>query len=185
MPPRSQENAAAAPRASFSPRKGSAMEQTKREILPIKEQIARHRWKLDNRSIPMGIGCAEVSEYYGQGSEGSDLLLRCYEEGFRYFDTSRSYGNSELVVGEFLRQIDRKKTGRIRVATSDGLEQVIILGGGALRESASEFRREVEAAKVEISRILEKSRLGREKDAPVARAYQEALEKKKTDQGGK
>ena len=108
MPPRSQENAAAAPRASFSPRKGSAMEQTKREILPIKEQIARHRWKLDNRSIPMGIGCAEVSEYYGQGSEGSDLLLRCYEEGFRYFDTSRSYGNSELVVGEFLRQIDRK-----------------------------------------------------------------------------
>ena len=71
------------------------------------------------------------------------------------------------------------------MATSDGLEQVIILGGGALRESASEFRREVEAAKVEISRILEKSRLGREKDAPVARAYQEALEKKKTYQGGK
>jgi predicted RNA-binding protein with PIN domain len=73
----------------------------------------------------------------------------------------------------------------VRVATSDGLEQVIILGGGALRESASEFRREVEAARVEISRILEKSRMGREKDAPVARAYQEALEKKKTDQGGK
>ena len=88
-------------------------------------------------------------------------------------------------IEKTIRQIDRKKTGRIRVATSDGLEQVIILGGGALRESASEFRREVEAARVEISRILEKSRLGREKDAPVARAYQEALEKKKTDQGGK
>ena len=88
-------------------------------------------------------------------------------------------------IEKTIRQIDRKKTGRIRVATSDGLEQVIILGGGALRESASEFRREVEAARVEISRILEKSRLGREKDAPVARAYQEALEKKKTDQDGK
>ena len=88
-------------------------------------------------------------------------------------------------IEKTIRQIDRKKTGRIRVATSDGLEQVIILGGGALRESASEFRREVEAARVEISRILEKSQLGREKDAPVARAYQEALEKKKTDQGGK
>ena len=84
------------------------MEQTARDRLPIKEQIARHRWKLDNRSIPMGIGCAEVSEYYGKGSEGADLLLRCYDEGFRYFDTSRSYGNSELVVGQFLRQIDRK-----------------------------------------------------------------------------
>ena len=87
-------------------------------------------------------------------------------------------------IEKTIRQIDRKKTGRIRVATSDGLEQVIILGGGALRESASEFRREVEAARVEISRILEKSRMGREKDAPVARAYQEALEKKKTDRGG-
>ncbi len=108
MPQRSQEYTAAAIRARFSPQKGSAMEQTKREILPIKEKIARHRWKLDNRSIPMGIGCAEVSEYYGKGSEGSDLLLRCYDEGFRYFDTSRSYGNSELVVGDFLRQIDRK-----------------------------------------------------------------------------
>ncbi len=108
MPQRRQRERSGGAHASFSPRKGNAMEQTKREILPIKEQIARHRWKLDNRSIPMGIGCAEVSEYYGKGSEGSDLLLRCYEEGFRYFDTSRSYGNSELVVGEFLRQIDRK-----------------------------------------------------------------------------
>ncbi|MBR5231866.1 MAG: TetM/TetW/TetO/TetS family tetracycline resistance ribosomal protection protein [Clostridia bacterium] len=43
---------------------------------------------------------------------------------------------------------------RVRVATSDGLEQRIILGAGALRVTAQEFRREVEAAQVEIERIL-------------------------------
>ncbi len=38
------------------------------------------------------------------------------------------------------------KDRRIRVATSDGLEQVIILGHGALRLSASAFREEVDQA---------------------------------------
>jgi len=38
---------------------------------------------------------------------------------------------------------DLAKTHRVRVATSDGLEQVIILGAGALRVSARSFRDEV------------------------------------------
>jgi len=36
------------------------------------------------------------------------LLERCYAAGFRYYDTSRAYGESERVVGQFLRRIDRK-----------------------------------------------------------------------------
>ena len=43
-----------------------------------------------------------------RGKEGVRLLDRTYEEGFRYYDTSRSYADSELVVGEFLKHIDRK-----------------------------------------------------------------------------
>ena len=35
------------------------------------------------------------------------------------------------------------KKHRVRVATSDGLEQIIILGGGAQRVSASEFEAEI------------------------------------------
>lgn len=81
-------------------------------------------------------------------------------------------------IEKTIRQIARKKESRIRVATSDGLEQVIILGGGALRVSAEELRKEVEAAKIEIGRILESSRQGKEKSPALARAYQEALERK-------
>ena len=46
------------------------------------------------------------------------------------------------------------KKHRVRVATSDGLEQVIILGHGALRLSAQNFRREVEAAEAAIRSFL-------------------------------
>ena len=44
---------------------------------------------------------------------------------------------------------------RVRVATSDGLEQVIIMGGGAMRVSSSEFLREIEAAEKAVREYLE------------------------------
>lgn len=44
---------------------------------------------------------------------------------------------------------------RVRVATSDGLEQVIILGHGALRLSARAFKTEVEQAQGNISRLID------------------------------
>ena len=47
-----------------------------------------------------------------------------------------------------------RKEHRVRVATSDALEQLIILGHGALRVSARAFRQEVEQVQGEISRLL-------------------------------
>ena len=50
---------------------------------------------------------------------------------------------------------DIGKKHKVRVATSDGLEQAIILGNGALRVPASEFHREVEQADAEIRQLLD------------------------------
>lgn len=47
------------------------------------------------------------------------------------------------------------KENRVRVATSDGTEQMIILGNGAERVSAAEFRLEVEAVEKKIREIIE------------------------------
>ena len=47
------------------------------------------------------------------------------------------------------------KGRRVRVATSDGMEQVIILGHGALRVSARMFQEEVQEAEKEIRRYLQ------------------------------
>ncbi len=46
---------------------------------------------------------------------------------------------------------------RVRVATSDGPEQLIILGHGALRVSASAFHEEVQAAQAQITAALERN----------------------------
>lgn len=61
---------------------------------------------------------------------------------------------------------DLGKNHKVRVATSDGLEQMIILGHGALRLSARAFRQEVEQTQGELTRLIaEFNRRGREKDA--------------------
>lgn len=70
------------------------------------------------------------------------------------------------------------KGRRVRVATSDALEQVIILGGGALRVSAKEFRAEVEAARIEIAEILRRNNSARDGGSNVERAMRAAMEKK-------
>lgn len=44
---------------------------------------------------------------------------------------------------------------RVRVVSSDGAEQIIILGNGALRVSAQAFQREVRAVESEIREYLE------------------------------
>ena len=47
------------------------------------------------------------------------------------------------------------KGRRVRVATSDGMEQIIILGHGALRVSARMFHQEVQEAEKEIRKYLQ------------------------------
>ena len=55
------------------------------------------------------------------------------------------------------------KKHRVRVATSDGLEQMVILGHGALRISARAFKLEVEQAEGQISELIaENNRQGRD-----------------------
>ena len=52
-----------------------------------------------------------------------------------------------------------QKEHRVRVATSDNLEQLIVLGHGALRLSAEAFHAEVEEARGQISELVRQSNL--------------------------
>ena len=52
----------------------------------------------------------------------------------------------------------KKETGLVRVATSDGLEQLIVLGRGALRVPARAFREEVDRACGELNELMEAMR---------------------------
>lgn len=92
---------------------------------------------------------------------------------------TREAETADNYIEKTIREIARKRDSRVRVATSDGLEQVIILGGGAIRVSAREFRDEVERTKVEIAAILEKNNLHPKEVSAGALAMQKALEAKK------
>ena len=67
---------------------------------------------------------------------------------------------------------------RVRVATSDGPEQLIILGHGALRMSASNFREEIEQVEGQISRLLNANNQNN-RTGNVRAAMEKAREKEK------
>ena len=68
---------------------------------------------------------------------------------------------------------------RVRVATSDGPEQLIILGHGALRMSASHFREEMEQVEGQITRLLDANNQNT-RTGNVRAAMERAREKEKS-----
>lgn len=70
------------------------------------------------------------------------------------------------------------KKHRVKVATSDGVEQLIILGHGALRLSAAMFRAEVERVNGEISAILSRNNR-RDQAQPLKHAMDRAKRQNK------
>jgi len=78
----------------------------------MKDRIDNYAWRHNGRTLRIGIG----GGWFGRDTEVTmatlnrdrDFLLNCYDAGFRYFDTSNSYGESELVYGAFIKEIDRK-----------------------------------------------------------------------------
>ncbi len=59
---------------------------------------------------------------------------------------------ADMYIEKVTNEIGRNH--RVRVATSDGLEQLIIIGHGALRVSAAEFKKEVESVERSIREYL-------------------------------
>ncbi len=60
---------------------------------------------------------------------------------------------ADMYIEKITRTLGKKH--RVRVATSDNLEQIIILGSGAVRVSAEEFLKEVEETENKIKKFLE------------------------------
>ena len=92
----------------------------------------------DAYKVPHGTG--EVSRYHNI-----------------YIVYTREAETADMYIEKTTYQLAKQR--RVRVVTSDGAEQLIILGHGALRVSARSFREEVERTNGEIRRILEENRL--------------------------
>ena len=77
----------------------------------------------------------------------------------RYGDLTVVYTKEAETADMYIEKVTRElgRRHRVRVATSDGLEQIIILSHGALRVPASEFHEEVAAAEAAIRELLGKN----------------------------
>lgn len=75
----------------------------------------------------------------------------------RYGDVTVVYTKHAETADNYIERAahDLAPKNRVRVATSDGTEQIIILGQGAFRVSAREFKLEVDEVMANIRRILE------------------------------
>ncbi len=99
-----------------------------------------------------------------QGFAGGELILvfDAYKVKGRHRDVEK-YCNINLVYTKesetadtYIERVSHElsKNHRVRVATSDGVEQMIILGNGAMRISAAEFRKRWEAAEAAIKEYI-------------------------------
>ena len=68
-----------------------------------------------------------------------------------------SQSAAEAILNMFIEHVTHEigKGRRVRVATSDGMEQIIILGHGALRVSARMFHEEVQNVEKQIRALVQ------------------------------
>ncbi len=99
-----------------------------------------------------------------QGFRGCNLILvfdaykvKSDREIERYGNLSVVYTKEAETADMYIEKTAQKLSAdnRVRVATSDGTEQLIILAGGAIRVSAREFRMEVDEVEQSIRKILD------------------------------
>ncbi len=76
----------------------------------------------------------------------------------KYGDTTVVYTKEAQTADAYIERATYEiaPTNRVRVVTSDLAEQYVILGNGALRVSANEFRSELGSAALEMSEIMDK-----------------------------
>lgn len=120
----------------------------------------------------------KIAEESLDAARGSLINILCNYQGYRQcelilvFDAYKVKGNHREIekhcnitvvytresetADSYIERVTHElsKNHRVRVATSDGLEQLIILGSGAIRISADEFRHEVKNAENAIREYI-------------------------------
>lgn len=79
-----------------------------------------------------------------------------HREVERHFNVNVVYTKESETADSYIERVTHELSGkhRVRVATSDGVEQLIILGSGAMRMSARELKNRIEDANSEIKDII-------------------------------
>ena len=79
-----------------------------------------------------------------------------HREVERHYNVSVVYTKESETADSYIERVTHELSvkHRVRVATSDGAEQLIILGSGAMRMTAKELKKRIEDANAEIKNII-------------------------------
>lgn len=105
-----------------------------------------------------------MSNYQGWAGYEIIIVFDAYKvkgkhrETEKHFNVSVVYTKEAETADSYIERVTHElsKENRVRVATSDGIEQMIILGNGAMRMSAKELHQRVKEANVSIRDIIDK-----------------------------
>lgn len=106
----------------------------------------------------------KICNYRAMRNENVILVFDAYKVPGSYRETENLHGVSVVYTKEaetadsYIEKTSKvlSKNYRVRVATSDNLEQIIIFGNGAYRISAPEFEKDVQSAEDEMRKYIEK-----------------------------
>ena len=76
----------------------------------------------------------------------------------KHFNISIVYTKEAETADSYIERVTHElsKKHRVRVATSDGIEQMIILGNGAMRMSTNELKERISEVNKEIRKFIQK-----------------------------
>ena len=108
-----------------------------------------------------------LSNYQGSRQIHLILVFDAYKvkgnpgSAVRYHNIDVVYTKEAETADQYIEKVTHEigRKYRVRVATSDGLEQLIIMGAGAIRVSAKEFQEEVMAVSEELRQMFSGNRI--------------------------
>lgn len=108
-----------------------------------------------------------LSNYQGSRQIHLILVFDAYKvkgnpgSAVRYHNIDVVYTKEAETADQYIEKVTHEigRKYRVRVATSDGLEQLIIMGAGAIRVSAKEFQEEVMAVSEQLRQLFSSNRV--------------------------
>jgi predicted RNA-binding protein with PIN domain len=139
----------------------------------------------DNLDAARKMLCDLLSNYQGFRKNRVILVFDAYKvphstgEVTKYHNIHVVYTKESQTADAYIEKATYVlgRENRVRVVTSDGAEQLIILGHGALRVPASAFREEWESVKGQIAAIVSKNNQSAGQNRAVRAAWTKAQEK--------
>ncbi len=117
----------------------------------------------DNLDLARNTLINRLCNYQGFKQNNVILVFDAYKVGGnhreveQYHNISVVYTKESETADSYIEKVSHElgKTNRVCVATSDGTEQLIILGNGAYRVSAAEFHKEMQSVEKAIREFIE------------------------------